>query len=504
MGYILMNVGVNNRASTINQIFVGVNNIARLVYQGGGGSGSFQLPTFTGSSSIFGDETSGRIELYESGTLTLFPGMYDIFLVGGGSSGSSNLKMGAGGGGGGYTTTSLNKSVSDRSEFNVVVGAGGNGTSGGTTGSNGGNTSISGTPFSLSVNGATATQSQSLLNGIAGGSGGGAGAGGNSSASTGYGGSNGGAGGNSSSGSKGGQGQGTTTRMFGESDNTLYSGGGGGGSYGGAGGSGGQGGGGTGASQAAPAKSGTVNTGGGGGGAGNGGTTSGSGGSGIVIVRWGGLNGVELSTLSEGTTVLINEDGNPAQFYVVKHNYETSLNGAGRTLLVRKDCHSNQTWNINHINAYANGTLDNWFNTTYKEMFDTSVQQLMGSTNFYYTPGQRNNTVATLARSIFTPSLEEYGLRGSGLDNMTNAEGTTFTTPIAIANLDGSPVSHWTRSPYFSQVGNLDYYAAGVTDVGGASVSFEVNDQYGARPCFTLPDTTIFTDNGDGTYTLVG
>lgn len=33
-----MNVGVNNRATAINQIFVGVNNIAKLVYGNLGGS----------------------------------------------------------------------------------------------------------------------------------------------------------------------------------------------------------------------------------------------------------------------------------------------------------------------------------------------------------------------------------------------------------------------------------------------------------------------------------
>lgn len=79
-----MKAGVNNRATAINQIFVGVNNIAKFIYSNLGGSEpelSFSLLTFTGSSSTFGDTTEGRIEMYESGTLVLFPGNYDIFLV---------------------------------------------------------------------------------------------------------------------------------------------------------------------------------------------------------------------------------------------------------------------------------------------------------------------------------------------------------------------------------------------------------------------------------------
>ena len=67
-----MNVGINNRASTINQIFVGVNNIAKEMSNGWVGDANqkaqpifqkptFQLPTFTGNHLVSGDETSGRI-----------------------------------------------------------------------------------------------------------------------------------------------------------------------------------------------------------------------------------------------------------------------------------------------------------------------------------------------------------------------------------------------------------------------------------------------------------
>lgn len=51
-----MNVGVNNRATAINQIFVCVNNIAKFVYSNLGGlepEPSFNLLTFTGGSSTF-------------------------------------------------------------------------------------------------------------------------------------------------------------------------------------------------------------------------------------------------------------------------------------------------------------------------------------------------------------------------------------------------------------------------------------------------------------------
>ena len=254
-----MNVGINNRASTINQIFVGVNNIARLVYQSGGGTPAFQLPEFTGNNAISGDETQGRIELYESGTLTLYPGVYDFFLVGGGGTGNT------GGGGGGYTQTYKSLQVSSSIRADVIVGS-----ASGTTSVNHSNL----TPSSLEVNG---SKTPNTFFGGDGGSGGG-----------GYGGHSGGSDGGNGQGDTyaGGTGQGTTTRAFGEDGGTLYAGGGGGGSGGNSSnGYGGAGGGGRGGGTSSSGVSGTTNTGGGGGGDYQA-RIPGQGGSGIIIVRW--------------------------------------------------------------------------------------------------------------------------------------------------------------------------------------------------------------------------
>ena len=292
-----MNVGINNRASTINQIFVGVNNIARLVYQSGGGTPAFQLPEFTGNNAISGDETQGRIELYESGTLTLFPGTYDFFAVGGGASGVQTGSDGStykdsGAGGAGYTKTTTGVSVTNRTEFATVVGAGGT-QSGKVMYNNAGGVSsaTNNTTASVVVTANGGVGGYYGANGGAGGSGGGASYTGSSDNANGQpGGTDGGNGGGSTYlyGTAG-TGQGTTTRMFGEADTTLYAGGGGGYAPG-SGGTGGQGGGGNGGRDGAPnGASGTANTGGGGGAgyrsrsqSGN----SGNGGSGIIIVRW--------------------------------------------------------------------------------------------------------------------------------------------------------------------------------------------------------------------------
>ena len=58
-----------------------------------------------------------------------------------------------------------------------------------------------------------------------------------------------------------------------------------------------------------------------------------------------------LSSVSEGGLVSILEDGILIPFYVAKHNYEADLNGEGRTLLVRKNLHSWETWDSNKKNT---------------------------------------------------------------------------------------------------------------------------------------------------------
>lgn len=246
---------------------------------------TFKLPEFTGNHAIFGDEVSGRIELYESGTLTLYPGTYDFFLVGGGGAGYSGRyseysDSTGGGGAGGKTFTQKAVTVPKLTVCPALVGAGG---------SQSGIT-VNDSNFSAQAGGG-ANQSK-------GGSGGSGGGGGGEERGNVHGGSGGSDGSNGADGyskteyHKGGTGQGTTTKSFGEVGGTLYAGGGGGGACSGkgagaAGGAGGGGNGGNGSSNSAPGTAGTANTGGGGGGgADRYNSPGGAGGSGIIIVRW--------------------------------------------------------------------------------------------------------------------------------------------------------------------------------------------------------------------------
>ena len=237
--------------------------------------------TYTGSSTLIDDGSGNwRIKFLTSGTLT-FTNLgtassgIDVFLVGGGGGAGPH----GGGGGGGYTATYKSITVATSQSYAIVVGAGGAGVKGDNVPGDGGTSSA----FSKSAAGGKAGgRLVSSAYGGAGGSGGGASCAklGLADTSGVVGGSNGSDGGSTSHWS-GGKGQGTTTREFGESSGTLYSGGGGG--YCGTGGSGG--GGSAATVMNTNGVSGTTNT-GGGGGAGKGSNISGgSGGSGIVVIR---------------------------------------------------------------------------------------------------------------------------------------------------------------------------------------------------------------------------
>lgn len=193
-------------------------------------------------------KTSGTLRFSTTGT---GGGAVQVFLVGGGGGGFT------GGGGGGYTTTA-DASFQTGKDYSIVVGAGGG------TRTSGGQSSALG----KTANGGVGATDDGGGNG---------GSGGGSYGGSQRGGTGGSDGGNGLRGydnnplwAPGGTGQGTTTREFGSSSGTLYSGGGGGaGDPNGTGGSGGGGNGG---------QAGGINTGGGGGG-------QNSGGSGIVIIR---------------------------------------------------------------------------------------------------------------------------------------------------------------------------------------------------------------------------
>lgn len=206
-----------------------------------------------------------------------------------------------------------------------------------------------------------------------------------------------------------------------------------------------------------------------------------------MFLRRGEAHITHLGDLELGALVKLNESGSPVEFYVACHNYEPGLNGAGRTLLVRKDCYDMRSFASGN-NAYADNTLDSWLCNTYPQLLDADIQAAIGTTKLYYTPGNGNNTVTTLQRAVFQLSLTELGKS----DSYANTEGSALpiASTLQIAYRDGAAVEQWTRTP-----STYDTYNVYSLSKSGSFRRGDYRPHLGSRPAFTLPSTTIVGDD---------
>lgn len=198
---------------------------------------------------------------------------------------------------------------------------------------------------------------------------------------------------------------------------------------------------------------------------------------------------VMLSSKATGSIIKLKENGKLVDFYVASHNYEQSLNGAGRTLVVRKDVYDKRQWHSSDLNAYASSTIDSWLNSTYKNLLDSAIRSLIGTTKIRYTPGHGNWSVSTLARSVFLLSITELGESNSAV----NTEGSSLpiSSTLKTAYYNGNPFFQWTRSPLSGMDGYAWWMASGSNfDISSCSESL------GTRPAFTLPSNLYVSDDG--------
>ena len=197
----------------------------------------------------------------------------------------------------------------------------------------------------------------------------------------------------------------------------------------------------------------------------------------------------KLGNKATGSIIKIKENGTLVDFYVAKHDYESGLNGTGRTLVVRKDCFDTRQWHTSNVNAYASSAIDAWLNGTYKAMLDADIRGVLGTTKFYYTPGNGTTSVTTLQRAVFLLSVTELGKTAS----YANTEGSALpiASTLQIAYKDGSAVVQWTRSPLTSSTGGADYL-----DTNGGVRGSSCSRTHGSRPAFTLPSNLSVSDDG--------
>lgn len=211
-----------------------------------------------------------------------------------------------------------------------------------------------------------------------------------------------------------------------------------------------------------------------------------------------------LAELPEGSIIKLNEDDAPVEFYIAKHDYESNLNGAGRTLLVRKDCYA--SYNLANYsspsNYFPNTSIYKVLNGTYKVKLDAAVRIAMGTTSFktvqtYTTQGSAgvftHGRMTTVSAAVFALSKTEI----SNILSYNLSEGTQLpiSDTLKIALFNGEAVNWITRTSI--EMNSICV----ITSSGSVSTIYyhQNSDNYYMRPVFTLPETMEV----DGDFNLI-
>lgn len=215
--------------------------------------------------------------------------------------------------------------------------------------------------------------------------------------------------------------------------------------------------------------------------------------------------------------VCLMEGSTKVKFYVLAHNYESGLNGKGRTLFCRESPATSGVHNVSKLDTYLvnNSGEDAWYKNTYVNKFSGEVRKLIGMTKYIgqyvhmtYTQsgdptGNAEIDSETYESSFFPLSTAEVALRafadGSALSSAAISRIASIQTRY------GSGI--WTRSPSRVLTGTNSkgfpkyYYANSqyISDASGSSVTTAegtYGSRYGYLPCFTLPETLYIDKDG--------
>lgn len=202
-------------------------------------------------------------------------------------------------------------------------------------------------------------------------------------------------------------------------------------------------------------------------------------------------SGIPLSTVALGDILMLNENGSPVPFYVCKHDYESGLNGNGRTLIVRKDCYNRMAfseWGTS--NLFLTSSIAEFLTKTWIGLLGSAIQDAAGQTKIYcyIDEYETKREVTRNAFILSTTELMPYGNEGTPLD-------PAVRSLLAIAKINGSPLEQWTRTT--KEYTSTDAY---VLDTAGNISTQYIGNGNGMRPAFTLPSTYPVAQNPDGTY----
>lgn len=219
---------------------------------------------------------------------------------------------------------------------------------------------------------------------------------------------------------------------------------------------------------------------------------------------------VALGTKAVGSTVKLNVNGAAREFLIVHQGKPSSIydNSCDGTWLLMKDCYESRQWHSSNNNDYENSTIDSYLNSTFLNLFDANIRNAIKQVKIPYRKGAGYSTTVTsgasgLSVKIFLLSGYEVGWTtsdssyfpadGAKLDYFLSGNGSSAQSK-RVANLNGSAVSWWLRSPYcYSNGGSrLAFIVNSVGDWNSNYCSLS----NGIRPALILPSSLLVSDDG--------
>lgn len=215
--------------------------------------------------------------------------------------------------------------------------------------------------------------------------------------------------------------------------------------------------------------------------------------------------------------VYLMEGSTKVKFYALSHNYESRLNGKGRTLFCRESPAGSGTHTTSAKEDYRidSNNEDAWYKNTYVNKFSGEVRKLIGMTKYigqyvHMTYTQSGNPTGNAEIDSETYESSFFPLSTAEVALMAFADGSALSSAAIsrIASIQtryGSGI--WTRSPSrvltgTNSTGFPKYYYANSQYISGASGSSlstaegTPGSSYGYLPCFTLPETLYIDKDG--------
>ena len=203
--------------------------------------------------------------------------------------------------------------------------------------------------------------------------------------------------------------------------------------------------------------------------------------------------------------LMIQEDGLPVPFLVLKHGYPDA--GNGLTLLLRETCYTRDEFGSSNRQTVTGSFWKKNLESDYFPLIDSAIFSLIPEVSIVEADVDEDGDYRYRNRSeqIFFLSLKELGV---SLNSRMPDEGSVIayfnSNAKRIARYEGDVVEWWTRSRQAGIGSNLYKNAYDIEDDGTAYHRVTTRAS-GYRPAFTLPsDLLVSTEpDADGVYWII-